>query len=68
MPTDLQRDQVQRLQAKGALLVEVLPRDEYDREHIAGALNLPLGEITRDNAERVLVRDRPIVVYCHDIE
>jgi rhodanese-related sulfurtransferase len=70
MPQDIQRAGVQRLQAEGAAIVEVLPRAEYERERIAGALSLPLGELTRTSAERVLGGDktRPVVVYCQDVE
>ena len=64
MPTDATRDDVGRLVSEGAQLVEVLPREEYEEEHLAGALNLPLRELTR--ALDVLRRDAPVVVYCHD--
>jgi rhodanese-related sulfurtransferase len=65
MPDDIQRDRVGQLQAEGAQIVEVLGRDEYDQEHIAGALSLPLSDLTREhaehlaetNAQRVLVTD-----------
>jgi rhodanese-related sulfurtransferase len=68
MPDDIQRDRVRQLQAEGAQIVEVLGRDEYDNEHIPGAISLPLSDLTRDHAEHVLKRDRPIVVYCQDVE
>jgi rhodanese-related sulfurtransferase len=70
MPQDLQQAGVQRLQAEGAAIVEVLPRAEYEREHIAGALSLPLSELTRASADRVLGGDktRPLAVYCQDVE
>lgn len=70
MPEDVQHDRVQRLQAEGASIVEVLPEDEYEREHLAGALHLPLRELTPAAAERVLGGDRarPVVVYCQDVE
>src|SRR5437588_408358 len=54
MPEDISREQVQRLQADGAALVEVLPREEYEREHLAGAdvptcrLGQRIGEIDAD--------------------
>ena len=32
----------------GARLVEVLPREEYEEEHIAGAINIPLKELDRE--------------------
>ena len=70
MPEDVSRQQVQRLQADGAALVEVLPRDEYEREHLAGALSLPLNELSAASAERTLggSKTRPVVVYCQDVE
>jgi rhodanese-related sulfurtransferase len=42
MPPEIQREEVQRLVAAGAQLVDVLPRAEYDAEHIAGAISIPL--------------------------
>jgi rhodanese-related sulfurtransferase len=66
MPNDIQRDEVQRLVAAGAQLVDVLPRAEYDAEHIAGAINIPLKELTALSAA-ILDRERPVIVYCWDL-
>ena len=66
MPTDIFRDEVQRLVSTGAQLVEVLPAEDYRQEHIAGAASLPLDQLTRERAERDLRRDRPVIVYCND--
>ena len=57
---------MQRLLARGATLVEVLPAEEYAEEHIAGAMNIPLKELRRE-ADGI-ARSDPIVVYCHDSE
>jgi rhodanese-related sulfurtransferase len=65
-PNPIARADVQRLVAAGSQLVEVLPRVEYDEEHLPGALHLPLKSLTRDTAERTLERGRPVVVYCWD--
>lgn len=65
MPTNVDRDRVVELVERGAQLVEVLPRDEYDQEHLADALHLPLKALTRD-AATVLDPGRPVVVYCWD--
>jgi rhodanese-related sulfurtransferase len=65
-PRPITRREVQRLVAAGALLVEVLPADEYDEEHLPRALHLPLKSLTAEAAARVLERGRPIVVYCWD--
>ncbi|RJL22721.1 CBS domain-containing protein [Bailinhaonella thermotolerans] len=51
---------------RGAALVEVLPRAEYDWAHLPGAVNIPLGELDAAAADR-LDRSRPVVVYCHDL-
>ena len=67
MPTAVDRDGVQRLVAAGAQLVEVLPRPEYQEEHLPGAINLPLKELNRETAKQ-LDRDRPVIVYCNDYE
>src|SRR6266571_5405044 len=56
---------LQELLERGAQLVEVLPRDEYEELHLAGALSMPLKELDAKLAER-LDRDRPVIVYCWD--
>lgn len=65
MPTSINRSQLRRLLAEGAQLAEVLPKDEYDEEHLPGALHLPLKSLTATTAAH-LDRGRPIVVYCWD--
>jgi rhodanese-related sulfurtransferase len=49
----------------GAQLVEVLPRDDYEHEHLPGALSIPLKELDADSASS-LDRAKPVVVYCQD--
>jgi rhodanese-related sulfurtransferase len=68
MPTPIDRDEVQRLvRREEAQLVEVLPADEYEDEHLPAAINIPLkgldGESTRE-----LDRLRPVIVYCYDYQ
>ena len=65
MPTEVNRSDVQRLMAEGALLVEVLPADEFEAEHLPGAINIPLKTLT-PAAVADLDRDRPLIVYCWD--
>ncbi len=67
MPTSIGRDKVQELVAAGAQLVEVLPAEDYEKEHIAGAVNIPNKEVA-ERAPRELERDRPIIVYCNDYQ
>jgi len=63
----IDRTRVQELVAAGAQLVEVLPVDEYEDEHLPAAINLPLKELDPTTAAR-LDRGRPVVVYCYDFQ
>jgi rhodanese-related sulfurtransferase len=68
MPIPVDRDEVQRLVAEeAAQVVEVLPAAEYEDEHIAGAINIPLKELN-EQATRLLDRGRPVIVYCYDYQ
>ena len=49
----------------GGQLVEVLPRAEFDDEHLPGAISLPLKSLTAETSA-VLDRSRPVIVYCWD--
>lgn len=51
---------------RGAQLVEVLPREEYEELHLPGALQLPLKELDAERAGALLDRARAVVVYCWD--
>jgi rhodanese-related sulfurtransferase len=62
----IDRSEVQRLAATGARIVDVLPRRPFRELHIAGALNVPLGELDRTTATGLARSDRPVVVYCND--
>ncbi len=52
--------------SKGALLVDVRASAAYDKEHIKGAINIPLDDLD-SNLER-LPRDKPVIVYCGSVE
>jgi rhodanese-related sulfurtransferase len=65
VPKGIDRNEVQRLLSEGAQLVEVLPREEYDEEHLPGAINLPLRRIETEARDR-LDSDRAVIVYCYD--
>lgn len=59
-------DEVRRLlNEEQAQLVEVLPRAEYEEEHLPGALSLPLKEIGPE-PPHALDPARPVIVYCYD--
>ena len=65
MPTDIGREDVQRLVAEGAQLVEVLPKEAFDEQHLPGAIHLPLRKIEA-GARAILDPERPVIVYCWD--
>ena len=56
---------LRQLLDRGAQLVEVLPRDEYEHEHLPGARNIPIKELDAQSAAS-LDRSKPVVVYCYD--
>ena len=58
---------VRELLDAGAQVVEVLPASEWRREHLPGAVNLPLPRL-RASAASSLDPARPTVVYCYDHE
>jgi rhodanese-related sulfurtransferase len=68
MPVDVDRHQVRRLVEEGAQLVEVLPRSEFEEDHLPGAVNLPLVNLDEPRAAAVLRREAPVVVYCFDYQ
>ena len=65
MPTLIGREDVQRLVAAGAQLVEVLPEAEFDEQHLPGAIHVPLRKIDAGVRAR-LDAGRAVVVYCWD--
>ena len=65
MPTEIGRSEVQRLVERGAQLVEVLPPDEYEEDHLPGAISIPLRRLETE-AVHILDRNRPVIVYCWD--
>ena len=68
MPTPIGRDELHRLlRDEQAQLVEVLPPDEYEDEHLPGAINIPLKTLDRET-NRQLDRERPVIVYCYDTQ
>lgn len=66
MPGEIDLPSLQALLERGdAQLIEVLPQNEYEEEHLPGSINIPLKSM---NAESVSSLDpsRPTVVYCWD--
>jgi rhodanese-related sulfurtransferase len=58
--------EVEKLMAAGAQVVEVLPRSAWEELHLPGAVSIPLAELPSRANE--LDRGRPVVVYCYDTQ
>lgn len=60
----IDRFEVKRLMQEGVPLLDVLPSELYDQEHITGAVSVPLKTLEKrvDGWER----NRPLIVYCND--
>lgn len=67
MPKEVGIDEIRELMDRGAQLVDVLPEAEYEEEHVARAVNIPLKQMTAE-AVSALDRDRPVITYCHDYQ
>ena len=66
MPGELFRpSEVQALVDSGAQVVDVLPGEEYEEQHLPGAIGIPLRKLDAEARER-LDASRPVVVYCWD--
>jgi rhodanese-related sulfurtransferase len=67
VPTGIFREEVRALLGEGVQLVDVLLHEEYEDEHLPGAISIPLKELNQQTTAR-LERDGPIIVYCHDYQ
>jgi len=56
---------VKKLLGQGAQLVDVLGEDEFEHDHLPGAINIPLKKLDATTVAR-LDRTRPVLVYCND--
>ena len=68
MATVIDREAVRRLMdEEAAVLIEVLPEEEFQRLHIRGAVNIPLeriGSVSRASYQA----EQRLIVYCSDEE
>jgi rhodanese-related sulfurtransferase len=66
MPSEvLSVSEVKRLLEQGAQLVDVLAADEFEHDHLPGAINIPLKRLDAKTVAG-LDRERPMLVYCND--
>ncbi len=62
---EIQRHEVQRLIEKDAQIVEVLGVEEFEEDHLPGAVNIPLRKLETE-AKSLLDPSRPVIAYCWD--
>jgi rhodanese-related sulfurtransferase len=60
MMTQVDRNEVKRLISRGAQLVEVLPKAEYEEEHLPGAINVFLKRLLGSGGFRFLLDVRAL--------
>lgn len=59
------REEVQQaVEHRRAVLVEALPRDYYDREHLPGAINIPHDQVDELAPALLPDKDAAVIVYC----
>jgi len=59
---EIEVEDAKSLADKGALIVDVRSPSSYSKEHIKGAVNIPLEELDKRLSE--IPRDRPVILYC----
>jgi rhodanese-related sulfurtransferase len=59
------RDELRRMLGEGVQLIDVLPPNEFDEDHLPGAINIPLRRIDGEARDR-LDPAKAVVVYCWD--
>jgi len=63
--SEISREELQRRLGDASLtIVDVLPKEAYIQEHISGAINLPLAEITLSAPEALPDPTAEVAVYC----
>jgi rhodanese-related sulfurtransferase len=65
MVKEVTRDEVQKLIAEGAQVIDVLEESQYEDSHLPGALHMPLDRLSSEAREK-LDRNEPVVAYCYD--
>lgn len=69
MVKKITRDDLMKMVSSGESfkLVDVLDESHFEKEHIKGAISLPLDQIEK-KAAKMLKKDEAVVVYCASFE
>ena len=54
----------------GTPIVDVLPKEMFDKDHLPGAVNVPIDDDDFDRRiqEAVPDKSKPVIVYCYDAD
>lgn len=53
-----------KLKLKEYYIIDVRENDEYQQDHIEGAINIPLGRLIRDEPNGIIPRNKKILLHC----
>lgn len=67
MPKMIELDEVRRLIAEGAQVLDVMSLEAYEDSHLPGAIHISLKELDEQGVAR-LDRDRPVITYCSNYQ
>ena len=67
MPAAIDGKKVRTFDHQSAQLVEVLPAEEYEEEHLPAQSSFPLKQFDSGRLDG-LDRNRPVIVYCWDYQ
>lgn len=62
--TSISPQQAAQMQSQSTPIVDVRENDEWNAEHIAGAIHIPLGEISNRLNELEKYKNSPIIMQC----
>jgi phage shock protein E len=57
-------DKARQLLREGAVVVDVRSPGEFNSGHIAGAINIPLGDLDEDAPKRLPDKGKPVLLHC----
>lgn len=65
-PQVIQKESAEELMdnSKEILIIDVRDADEYEKNHIRNAINIPYEEIEQHLEELIPYQDKPIIIYC----
>jgi len=58
-------EEAKKLIDKGAVLVDVRSKEEYEAGHIEGSINIPHTEILTKAKSVLKDKNKPVIVYCN---